>query len=156
LKGEQESALLKKVIEGTLSLEKYEIMKKRAGLIGIISNLNEKSTLEIFELYKGREEVELAFDSMKNELDADKTYLQTDEGVRGFFFVIFLALRIYFGVLKRLRERKVNQKISVDEVFYELSKIQKIVEKGGRNYFAKAPKRAEDMQVLFADLIPMG
>jgi hypothetical protein len=30
------------------------------------------------------------------------------------------------------------------------------VEKGGRNYFAKAPKRAEDMQVLFADLIPMG
>ena len=156
LKGEQESALLRKVIEGTLSLEKYEIMKKRAGLIGIISNLNEKSTLEIFELYKGREEVELVFDSMKNELDADKTYLQTNEGVRGFFFVIFLALRIYFGVLKRLRERNVNQKISVDEVFYELSKIQKIVEKGGRNYFAKAPKRAEDMQALFADLIPMG
>jgi len=156
LKGEQESALLKKVIEGCLSLENYEIMKKKAGIIGIISNLNEKSAIEIFELYKGREEVELAFDSMKNELDADKTYLQTDEGVRGFFFVIFLALRIYFGVLKRLREMKVNQKISVDEVFFELSKIQKIVEKGGRNYFAKAPKRAEYMHALFADLMPMG
>ena len=44
--------------------------------------------------------MELAFDSMKNELDADKTYLQTDEGVRGFFFVIFLALIIYFGVFE--------------------------------------------------------
>ncbi|MCD5425370.1 MAG: hypothetical protein LRZ92_02775 [Methanosarcinaceae archaeon] len=38
---------------------------------------------------------------------------------------------------------KVNQKISVDEVFFELSKIQKIVEKGGRNYFMKASKRAK-------------
>ena len=100
--------------------------------------------------------MELTFDFMNNELEADKTYLQTDEGIRGYFFVVFLALRIYFGVLKRLRERKVNQKISVDEVFFELSKIQKIVEKGGRDYFTKAPKRAEDMQSLFADLIPMG
>ena len=156
LKGEQESTLLKKMIEGTLSLEEYEDKKQRAGLIGIVSNLNEKSAFEIFELYKGREEVELTFDFMNNQLEADKTYLQTDEGVRGYFFVVFLALRIYFGVLKRLREMKLNQKISVDEVFFELSKIQKIVEKGGRDYFAKAPKRAEDMQSLFADLIPMG
>ena len=156
LKGEQEGALLKKLIEGTISQEEYEVKKRRAGIIGLVSNLKEKSVIEIFELYKGREEVELAFDFMKNELEADKTYLQTDEGVRGYFFVAFLALRIYFGVLKRLREKGLNHKISVNEVFFELSKMQKIVEKGGRDYFAKAPKRAEDMYVLFEDMIPMG
>jgi transposase len=44
-------------------------------------------------LFKGKEDVELAFGALKN-LDADKTYLQTDEG--GHFFVTFLALRVYF------------------------------------------------------------
>ena len=42
---------------------------------------------------------------MKNELESDKTYLRSDEAIRGYFFVTFLALRIYFKILQRLREK---------------------------------------------------
>lgn len=39
------------------------------------------------------------------------------------FFVTFLALRVYFGVLRRLRKTEKSTDISVDEVFYKLSKV---------------------------------
>jgi len=65
----------------------------------------------IFDLYKGREDIELVFDALKNTLDSDKTYMQTTEGVRGYFFVSFLAMRIYFSILKRLREISYQQDI---------------------------------------------
>lgn len=155
LKGEQESTLLRNLIEGKIKQEEYDLKKQKAGIIGVITDLDKKGK-EIFELWKGREEVELAFDALKNELDFDKTYLQTDEGVRGYFFVSFLALRIYFGVLKRLRSAGLNQKISVNEVFFELSKVMKIVEKDGREYFAKIPKKSEKILALFSDMIYMG
>ena len=93
----------------------------------------------MFDLYKGREDVEQAFDAMKNELESDKTYLRSDEAVRGYFLATFPAMRIYFKTLKSLREKGLTNKISVEEVLFELSKVTKIAEKSGREYFAKIP-----------------
>ena len=33
---------------------------------------------------------------MKGDLESDKTYLRDSEKVKGFFFIVFLALRIRF------------------------------------------------------------
>jgi len=65
-------------------------------------------------------------------------------------------MRIYFKILKSLREKGLTNKISVEEVLFELSKVTKIVEKGGREYFAKIPKRARQMCSLFPEVLPMG
>jgi len=46
----------------------------------------------IFSIYKGREDVVQSFDAMKNELEEDKTYLQDDESIWGYFFITFLSL----------------------------------------------------------------
>jgi transposase len=83
--------------------------------------------------------MEQAFDAMKSELESDKTYLRSDEAVRGYFLATFPAMRIYFKILKSLREKGLTNKISVEEVLFELSKVTKIVEKSGREYFAKNP-----------------
>ncbi len=152
LRGEEETALLRKVEQGVMTMEEFEERKKVAGVIGLLSNL-ERSGEDMFDLYKGREDVEIAFDAMKNSLDAD-SIMHTDEAVRGYFFVTLLALRIYFSVLKRLRERELTNKVSVEEVFFELSKVQKIVEPN-REYFARIPKRARRIMELFPEL-PMG
>ncbi len=154
LRGEEEMALLRKVEGGKMSVKEFDERKKVAGVIGLLSNLD-KDGQEIFDLYKGREDVELAFDAMKNCLDSDKTYMHTDEAVRGYFFVTLLSLRIYFNVLKRLGERNLTNKISVEEVFFELSKVQKIVEPG-REYFAKIPNRARKILGVFPEALPMG
>lgn len=156
LKGEQESALLRKVENGKISMEEYEEKKKTAGLIGLITNLHKKDGKQVYDLYKGRQDVELAFDAMKNTLDADKTHLQSSEAVRGYFFVTFLALRVYFHILKRLREKELTEKISVKEVLYELSKIRKIIGPSGKETFAKTPKKARKIAQLFPKAEPMG
>jgi len=55
-----------------------------------------------------------------------------------------------------LREKGLTNKISVEEVLFELSKVTKIVEKSGREYFAKIPKRERRMCSLFPEVLPMG
>jgi predicted Zn-ribbon and HTH transcriptional regulator len=41
----------------------------------------------------------------------------------------------------RLKEKKISDKISVEEVYYELSKVEKIIERNGRENIATIPKR---------------
>ncbi len=78
------------------------------------------------------------------------------EAVRGYFLATFPAMRIYFKILKSLREKGLTNKISVEEVLFELSKVTKIVEKSGREYFAMIPERARRMCSLFPEVLPMG
>lgn len=155
LKGDEESALLRRVTKEKLSMADFEKKRKVAGIIGIVSDLD-RDGIEIFDMYKGREDVELAFDTMKNHMDADKTYMQSAEATRGYFFITFLAMRVYFSILKRLREKGLTNKISVDEVMFELSKVMLIQEKNGRKYFAQIPKRAHRILSLFPEALHMG
>ena len=51
------------------------------GKISILTNLD-WSAEKVYFVYKEREEVELAFDAMKNELENDKAYLGNDDAVK--------------------------------------------------------------------------
>jgi hypothetical protein len=46
--------------------------------------------------------------------------------------------------------------LSVNEIIFELSKMERIVEKSGAEYFAAVPKKVEKIVDLFSDMIPMG
>ncbi len=93
---------------------------------------------------------------MRGDLESDKTYLRDDDRVKGFFFIVFLALRIRFRILKVLKDHNLLGKFSVSEVLFELSKMERIVEKNGTEYFAAVPKKVERIVDLFKDMIPMG
>ena len=122
-----------------------------AGIVGIISDLDKKG-VEIYDLYKSREDVELAFDALNNSIDSDKTYLRTEESVRGYYFISFIALIVYFNILKRLREKELTKKISVDEVLFELSKVIIIKERNNREYLANIPDKTEKIIELFPEI----
>ena len=87
------------------------------------------------------EEMEQVFGTMKGDLESDKTYLRDNEKVKGFFFFVFLALRIRFRILKVLKDHNLLGKMSVNEIIFELSKMERIVEKSGADYFAAVPKK---------------
>lgn len=154
LRGEEENLLLSKVAEGVISMDDYRMQRRLAGVIGIVSDLD-VDPQSVYEQYKSREEIEQAFDAMKNDLEADKTYLGGEDAVRGYFLVVLLALRIHFKVLKRLREKNLVGKVSVKEVLLELSKMEMIVETTGREYLCAIPKRTENILQAFSDCIPM-
>ncbi|MDR0470162.1 MAG: transposase [Nitrososphaerota archaeon] len=152
--GLEENLLLGQVAVEKLSVEEFLVERRLAGVIGLVSDLDVEPVV-VYEQYKAREEIEQVFDYMKNDLEADRTYLGDDRAVRGYFVVVFLAMRLYFKILQRLHERKLVGKVSVREVLYTLSKMQMIVEPNGREYLCALPKKTEEILKIFSDLIPM-
>ncbi len=111
---------------------------------------------QIYERYNSREEVEQVFDAMKSDLESDDTYLGDNKKVKELFFLVFLALRIISRTLKVLKDYDILGKMSVNEIISELSKMERIVQKGGSEYFAVVQKKDERIVELFKDKIPMG
>ncbi len=101
----------------------------------------------MYTMYKTREDVEQAFDAMKNELEEDKTYLHDDDSVRGYFYTIFTALCVHYRILNILKDKGINGKISVKEVLLELSRVYAI-EMRRRKTLSELPKRAEEIENL--------
>ncbi|WP_337860910.1 hypothetical protein [Ferroplasma sp.] len=91
---------------------------------------------------------------MKGDLESDKGYLRDKNKVNGIFFTVFIALR--FRILKILKDNNLNNKISVNEVIYELSKMEKIVESENIEYFTAIPTKVENLLNIFKELISMG
>jgi len=152
LRGEEENLLLGQVALEKLSVEEFEAERGLAGVIGLVSDLDVEPVV-VYEQYMSREEIEQAFDYMKNDLEADRSYLGNDLAVRGYFVVVFLAMRIYFKILQRLHERDLVGKVSVREVLYLLSKMQMIVEPSGKEYLCALPKKTEEILEVFSDYV---
>ena len=155
MKAEEESSILREVASSRRDMEYFKDKKDGLGTFSIISDLDQEPG-KIYNQYKSREEVEQVFDTMKGDLESNKTYLRDNEKVRGYFFIVFLALRIRFSILRVLSDHNLVGKISVNEAIFELSKMERIVEKNGTEYFTAVPKKAEKMVELFKDMIPMG
>ena len=94
LKGEEEQALLRKVEANKLTMAMFEQKRRLAGVICLVSDMD-KDGIDMFDMYKGREDVELAFDTMKNRLESDKTYLRSRREQDG---CVHCSLRFYLWV----------------------------------------------------------
>ena len=75
----------------------------------------------IYEAYKERNEVEIMFDSYKNYLDADVSYMQNRYVLEGWLFANFIAMIAYYKLYIRLREANLLNKNSPKDII-ELSK----------------------------------
>jgi len=148
LRAEEETNMIRKIEDGEIKQEDLALERNKLGKFAILSNMR-SDPKEIYELYKSREEVEVAFDAMKNELENDKAYLHTTDGLRGYFFISFISLYIYFSILEVLKEKKVLQKISVKEALFELSKIY-VISYGARRTLAEIPERSKEIVEIFS------
>ncbi len=121
----------------------------------MLSNAKGIDSMNIYLSYKQREEVEVAFDAMKNEMENDKTYLSDSDAIRGYFFISFLSLYLYYQILEILRKNNLIGKISVNEVLFELSKVYLVYYEDGKKMLSEIPKKAEKLSaILEYDLFP--
>ena len=132
--------------------EYYALMEKgknpqfspdKAGKIALITNVREKPQ-RIFELYKFRNDVEEAFDVFKNLLQVDTPYLRDDDTLRGYVFASFISLVAYYRILKLLKSKKINTRISVKDALLQLSKIY-LTDIGDRTIMAEIPKKVREL-----------
>lgn len=114
--------------------------EKYAAKFAIISNI--KSTpQEIYEIWKTRNGVEMAFDVLQNLLETDRPYVHKEEIFKGYLFCSFIGLIAYYHILKMLKDAKINYKVSVSDALLELSKIYK-VEINGKEIISERVKKA--------------
>lgn len=96
------------------------------GTFSIITNLKEKLPQDVYKMYKARMEVETAFDAFKNTLEADRSYMHSDESFEGWMFINYLALVAYWRMLKVLVEKELLIKFSISDLIMHLSYIRKV------------------------------
>ena len=75
----------------------------------------------VYESYKQRNEIEIMFDSYKNYLDADVSYMQNRYVMEGWLFANFIAMIAYYKLYVRLRQAEILTNYSPKDII-ELSK----------------------------------
>ncbi|GHU45094.1 hypothetical protein FACS1894190_17090 [Spirochaetia bacterium] len=76
---------------------------------------------QLYEVYKQRNEIEVMFDSYKNFLKADVTYMQNRHVLEGWLFINFIAMVAYHKLFDRLRAANLLTKQSPKDII-ELAK----------------------------------
>ncbi|MFA5971767.1 MAG: transposase [Lentimicrobiaceae bacterium] len=107
------------------SIQEYHNRKDRFGTIALLTVLeeNEEGT---YETYKSRMSIEVIFDSMKNVLEADHTYMQNEQTLQGWMFVNHITLQWYQHLYIELKEKKLLKKVSVIDYIQILTDVKKI------------------------------
>lgn len=101
--------------------EFYEKMHQ-LGTLTLSSFLPEElPAQELFEAYKQRNEIEMMFDTYKNFLEADRTYMQNRYVLEGWLMTNFIAMIAYYRLYQRLQEAKLLSKYSPKDIL-EISK----------------------------------
>ena len=109
----------------THSIENYHERKKAFGTMAMISNI--KETAEgVYQTYKGRGAIEWMFDGMKNILEADHTYMQDEQTLKGWMFVNHITLQWYQQLYIELKEKQLLKIISVNDYIQHLTDVKKI------------------------------
>jgi hypothetical protein len=84
----------------------------------------------VYQSYKQRNEIEVMFDSYKNYLDADVSYMQNRYVMEGWLFANFIAMIACYKLYVRLRQAELLTKCSPKDII-ELSKAICKVKIGG-------------------------
>ena len=96
------------------------------GTIGVVTNLKNASAKKVFEYLKSRGEIEVKFDTFKNILKADRTYMRTDASMESWMFINYLALIYHYKIYHLLIQHDLLSKYSPSDVLLYLSKYRKV------------------------------
>jgi transposase len=80
----------------------------------------------VYESYKQRNEIEVMFDSYKNCLEADVSYMQNRHVMEGWLFANFLAMIAYYKLYVKLRQAGMLSKFSPKDVIERSKAIYKM------------------------------
>ncbi len=140
LKVEEEKDLLIRVEEKKHELTEFYENQFKFGTISIITK-TEFPPQKIFEFLKSRVNIEVVFDTFKNVLNADRSYMRGDSELEGWEFINFIALLLYYEVYMLLVSKDLLSKYSPKDVILHLARVQKL--KIGTNWHhAEIPKKS--------------
>jgi len=107
-------------------MEEYKQKQIKFGTIAIITNCIKATPSKIYESYKTRMEIEIVFDTYKNLLGADRTYMQSDKSMETWVFINHIATMLYYRIFNLLKTNEILNTMSLYDLLMRLSRINKI------------------------------
>ncbi len=108
------------------SIKEFHNKEHSFGTLALLSNLTGVTPQKLYSQYKSRAAIEQLFDSFKNLLDADRSYMRDNQGLEGWMFINYIALCWYYKLYSLLLDADLLAKFSVFDLLTMLSKISKI------------------------------
>lgn len=127
LRNEEERDYALRVQKGLEGFTAEGLLEKQYyfGTIAFCTNV-EDTPENIYSLYKTRGEIEQSFDYLKNLLEQDKTYLQSQYSVETWAFLNQLSLMLVYKIYNRLHEKGLTKKYSVSDFLDYLKYIRRV------------------------------
>lgn len=103
-----------------------DVLKEiRMGYFSFCSNLD-IDPKEIYLDYKQRWDIEQCFDYLKNSVSTSASHAHTDEYFRGWCFLNHVSLLYYYGLLNALRNTKLDEKYTAEDVLKLTKNIYRV------------------------------
>lgn len=145
LKVEEENCFLNRVDKEQEKMDELYNKEFTFGTIAVIVNDQKLSAKETYDFLKARTNIENVFDTFKNTLEADKTYMQSDAKLNGWMFVNFIALKMYYTIYSILLKQNLLEKFSPKDILLHFSKVHQ-VKIGEKHIISEIPKTTRILQ----------
>jgi hypothetical protein len=79
------------------------------GTIGVIKN-TEDSVVKVYGMLKSRVNIEQMYDTFKNTLHEDRTYMRGEYEIEGWMMINFVSMLVYYRIYNILVEKDLLKK----------------------------------------------
>ena len=107
------------------TIEKFHEKQYSFGTIAMLTNIM-KEPNEVYSDYKSRGGIEQMIDTLKNVVEADRTYMQNEQALEGWMFINYIALHWYYKVYHLLLKNELNHRYSPIDILQILTEVRKV------------------------------
>lgn len=147
LRKEEETDYVLRIEQGKshYTMRNFRNTCKYFGTLALITNLTQKETPEnIYHYWKTRNYIEQVYDTLKTALNVDTPYLREDKQLEGWMFVNYLAVVIWYRLLRTLKDAKLHPQYSPEDIMKMMLEIKQ-VKIGDEWKIAAVPKKYKEI-----------
>ncbi|MEM4084362.1 MAG: transposase [Thermoplasmata archaeon] len=139
LKAEEEKDYLRRHERGSAA---FKDLNRRMGTISVITNLKASGEI-VYQMLKSRADIEQSYDTFKNTIHADRTYMRDDQQLQRWMFVNFIALVLHYRIYSLLKEKNLIKRYPPEDVIEYLERVN-ILKIGEEWKISEIPKKSRD------------
>ncbi|MEM3431606.1 MAG: hypothetical protein QXT72_02105 [Candidatus Micrarchaeia archaeon] len=111
----------------------FHRIEKEMSTIAVVTDLNVSGEI-LYNMLKSRVNIEQAYETFKNTLDANRSYMRNDYAMQGRMFVNFISLLHHYRIYNILRKKDLLRKYILKAVLDHLQKVNKLkISKSGNS-----------------------
>ena len=139
LKAEEEKDYLKRHSSSSGFIK----INKRMGTISVMTNLKASGEI-VYDMLKSRVDIEQSYDTFKNTIHGDRTYMRDDHQMQGWTFVNFISLIMHYRIYNLLRKHGILKKYSPEDVIEHLQRVS-MLKIGEEWKISEIPKKSGEI-----------